>query len=393
MRLLFASFGSPGFLFPTLGIASELMRRGHHVAFASGAESTGFLSGAGIERIPRPKTDGRSFAVATWGVPESILIDLRHLEHALQEFRPDAIVTHQLCISALIAREKHRLPLAVVGQSVYLWPPARFPAYRDCDFSPEWQIDETQRVLNRARSACGLPALTDRNEALATLVAELFMVRTVAELEPDLEHLPAPVHAIGACEWEPPDDGAWEDEEPDTRGDSPPLVYVHEGRTFNQQSFWPCLVEALGGTSIRVAASTGRMDLRLGELPSNFVTREHLPQGKILRHARAVLASGHSSVVLGALARGIPSVLIPGGGETPATATRVAAAGCAIRLHRESLTAKSLRAAIDECLSNESLRENAARLHGAFDRVDGIAVGATLVESLRAFGSAVSRVN
>src|SRR5256885_1161591 len=115
MRFLFCSFSSPGFLFPLVGLAVELRRRGHDVDFASGLPAGHVLETAGFSRVPRGATDGESFDISKWHHPLANAIDAKHAEFAIHRARPDAIVTHHLCLSALTIGERHGLPVAVMG--------------------------------------------------------------------------------------------------------------------------------------------------------------------------------------------------------------------------------------------------------------------------------------
>jgi MGT family glycosyltransferase len=391
MRVLFCSFDSPGHLFPQVGLALEMRRRGHQVAFATGLPARGTLEPLGIERITRGTGDGGSFELTTWFVPLRTAIDVKHVEHAVRRFTPDVLVTQQLCQAPLIVGERQRIPVTVMGLLSYLWPvgqpvsPARFAA---CEPTHRWRLNEAARIMNEARELFRLPALeTDVEDS--PLLGDLFMLRTVPELEPELEAVPARVHAVGPCLWEPPRaNGAWQA----LRGRFPrpeaPLLYVQQGRTFKSPGFWRHLVEALADRPVQVVASTGRMDQPVGDLPPNFLVDGHVPQGLVMPHARAVVSGGTTTVVLGALAHGLPSVVVPGGGETPDNAEKLVAAGCALSVEAEGLTAEAMRLAVEHVMGDEEMRRNCRRMQRAVAPAGGFGRGADLVERLAAGGVA-----
>jgi len=394
MRLLFCSFSSPGFLFPLVGLAAELRRRGHAIGFVSGPHAGEVLATAGFSRIPRSEHDGPSFNVSTWYVPISIAIDVKHIEYAIAREPPDAIVTHHLCFSALIVRDRHAVPAAVLGPMAYLYPPAQ-PTVTglsaECTRRLQWRLEEGMSVLNASRELFRLPA----QPAIADdhgMLGDAYMLRTAPCLETSLDAWPSKVHAVGPCIWEPAmDDAAWQDLRADFAAPEAPVVYVHNGRAFDSPSFWPQLVAALGPAPVQVVASVARMDTELGPLPSNFLVRPHVPQGLVLPHASAVIAGGHSSVAIGAAVHGVPSVLIPHGVETPENTDRLVSAGCALSLDINALTPDHVRYALDHVLGDDGMQRNCAALKDKLRALDSLATAATLVETMASTQAPVLR--
>lgn len=351
MRILFCSHDSPGHLFPLVGLALALRRRGHTVAFATSDKMQPMLDAAEIERIPRADTDGSSFRLGRWGWPIPTAVDVKHTEYAAKRFGPDLLVSHQLCQAPLLVRERQGLSLVVMGLFPYLWPvagPASPPLYEALHATRAWRLQDMVRVLNEARALFRLPPVEAGDPMAHPLLGDRFLLRSVPALEPELDALPPAVRLVGPCLWEPEQDsaaawGALRDELP--AGDAP-LVYVQHGRSFDLPGFWTQLVEALGGEAVRVVASVGRMDRKTGPLPDNFLVRDHVSQGLVLPHAQAAVSSGNTSVVLGALAHGLPSVVLPGGGETADNATKLELLGYGVRMEQEGLEADRLREAV-----------------------------------------------
>ncbi|HEX7119824.1 MAG TPA: nucleotide disphospho-sugar-binding domain-containing protein [Longimicrobiales bacterium] len=395
MRFLMCSFGNPGFLFPMLGLALELRRRGHEVAFVTGIEAGGVLQRLGVRRIPRGDGDGESFHVARWPSPIHTAIDVKHIEYALERFGPDALVTHSLCQAPIIVKERTGIAVGVMGFAAYLWPSA---GGADGTVGPklrrlqEWRAEDMLLQLNRARSLFRLkPRDLDLRDF--PLLGDLFMVRSVPELEPTLPLLPEQVHVVGACLWEPPagESDPWSEIRSRLTAPDAPILYAHQGRAFGRPDFWPLLTCALAGESLQVIASVGRMDGGPGDLPGNFFARDHVPQELVLPRAAAVVCAGHTSVVLGTLTHGLPGVVVPHGGETPDNADRLVAQGCAIRLDGAELGPDTLRDAVFEAMRSDAMRDNARRIQKAFERMSGFDTAATLVEALGTTGERVPR--
>ncbi|HLM68042.1 MAG TPA: nucleotide disphospho-sugar-binding domain-containing protein, partial [Longimicrobium sp.] len=96
----------------------------------------------------------------------------------------------------------------------------------------------------------------------------------------------------------------------------------------------------------------------------------------------AVICGGHTTAVLGALTHGLPSILIPAGGETPDNAEKVVKLGCGVRLQGEAITADAARAAVDEVLAAAEPPRMCREVQQAFARTAPFQKAAELVEEL-----------
>jgi UDP:flavonoid glycosyltransferase YjiC (YdhE family) len=394
MRCLFCSFASPGYLFPLVGLARELVRRGHVVAFATGPEGAEVLEAAGVRRIARGEPDGRSFQVATWGNPVATAVDVKHAEHAVSVFAPDLLVSHQLCQAALLVRERTGLPLAVLGLFGYSWPSSDSSAASTAfasegaarlESTRRWRLGDNLRTLNEARALFRLsPVHVEGGEG--PLLGDRFLLRTTAGLDPELPRLPARVHAAGACLWEPPEEegDAWAPLRARLADPEAPLLYVQPGRTFGGPGFWPVLLEAVAGRPLQVVASVGRMDAPAGSLPPNVHAAPHVPQGLVLPRARAAVYAPTTSAVLAALAHAVPGIAVPSGSETPDNAARLAALGCALALEPEGLSAATLGDALSRVLNDGEMRSACRRARRALGDPGDFTLAADHVERLGA---------
>jgi MGT family glycosyltransferase len=88
----------------------------------------------------------------------------------------------------------------------------------------------------------------------------------------------------------------------------------------------------------------------LGPQPPHVRVERWIPQEELLPRCRAVVSQGGSGVVLGALAHGLPSVLLPVGADQPATAARCAELGAALVLDPVTATPETIRDAVGEVL-------------------------------------------
>jgi UDP:flavonoid glycosyltransferase YjiC (YdhE family) len=139
------------------------------------------------------------------------------------------------------------------------------------------------------------------------------------------------------------------------RGDPAGPVYFTLGTVFERES---------GDLAERVRAGLAGMDVI-------DTTREFVPQASVLPRCRAVVCHGGSGTLVGALAHGLPLVLIPLGADQPLTAARARELGCALVLDAVTATPADVRAAVEEVLGNprhrlaaEALRDEIAALPG-----------------------------
>jgi MGT family glycosyltransferase len=147
-----------------------------------------------------------------------------------------------------------------------------------------------------------------------------------------------------------------------------PLVYVTLGTVFNKPELFRPLLQGLDG-SVSALVTTGRnVDPQsLGSWPPSVRVERFVPQAHVLPRCAAVVAHAGSGSVLGALAHGLPLVLVPQGADQFDNAARCAAAGAAVVIAPEELTAEAVRAALKRVLDEPSFAEAARRVQAEID--------------------------
>ena len=124
-------------------------------------------------------------------------------------------------------------------------------------------------------------------------------------------------------------------------------------------------LQAVADLPVRVLLTVGReLDLdALPERPANVRVEPWVPQQDVLGHAAAAVVHGGSGSTLGALAAGVPLVVVPLFADQPENARRVAevGAGIAVEPNREDPGRRSapLRNAIETVLADPSYGERA----------------------------------
>ena len=120
----------------------------------------------------------------------------------------------------------------------------------------------------------------------------------------------------------------------------------------------------------------------LGTQPANVHIERFMPQAALLPHCDLVVSHAGSGSVLGALAHGLPMVLIPIGADQPLNAARCQALGVAEVLDAMSATPEMVRAAVTRVLADVGSREAAERIRDEIAAMPGPEYAVTLLDRL-----------
>ena len=159
-------------------------------------------------------------------------------------------------------------------------------------------------------------------------------------------------------------------------GTGGPLLYVSFGTVLGHMSFagevYRAVIDAVTGLDARVLVTTGHGfdPSRLRDVPGNVHVEAWVDQADVLAEAELVVCHGGSGTTYGALAAGVPLVVVPVFADQFANAPKVAQAGAGIPVHtgqgsqgrrrpvsRED--APRIRRAIETVLADGSYREAA----------------------------------
>jgi len=359
MRVLFSCMPWEGHFRPLVPLAHALAARGHDVVFAAAAawepraEEEGFpLLAAGLSQ----DEGGARFAP---------------FREKLFQLPPEARRPHQFSTLFAMIHAPAKLPQVLgVAQS---WR-ADAIVHDSCDLAAPI-----------AAASLGLPSVNHSFGAMIPLGA----------LEASREHL-EPLWRGQGLEPDPyagafrglfvdlaPPSFAWEQPRgrvvrlrpvPDTAEApppwldelEPPLVYVTMGTVYNQPKLFRPLLDGLDGhdghASALVTVGLNVEPDALGPLPPRVWVERFVPQAHVLPRSAAVVSHGGSGTTLGALAHGLPLVLVPQAADQFDNAARAEAAGAAVVLRPGEVTAESVRAALGRVLGEPAFAEAARRI-------------------------------
>lgn len=363
MRVLISSTKFLGHFNPLLPYIAALKKLGHDVAVAAPEELAARLGQADIEHLPvgeptqeevdasRRAIDAASEAMAVKvAIAESFLdrsrATLPDLGRIIAGWRPDLVVRDSLELGALVAATAAGLPCCRVGVHC---------GQGEMDFIPNLIPG-----IDRLRGSTGLPVdngASLRGEQVFSAFPD-FMddgVDWLGTQEPFRTRpasAPPPSANVKRPSWAP------------SPGET--FVYVTlgtvSGRSDKSRAAYRAVLEALSTLPVRALLTTGPVmpHEHLGTIPPNVTIEVFVPQSEVLPYAQAVVCHGGSGSLIGALAQGIPTVVVPLFADQPHNAASVARVGAGVSV--TDRTVPILRAAIIRVLEDETIRQTARRI-------------------------------
>jgi UDP:flavonoid glycosyltransferase YjiC (YdhE family) len=381
MRILFTFAGGSGHFTPLVPIARAAEAAGHTIAFAGQPAMVPEVEAAGFAMF----ATGGATVGSNLKISELLAVDAEREDRALSEgyagrtararagalltlcteWKPDLLVCDEIDFGCMVAAEQLGLPHA----TVLVIAAGSFVRH-----------SLLAEPLNRLRALHGLPPDPD----LAMLSRYLVLSPFPPSYRDPAFPLPATAHSLrpltlgtarddSALPWIIQLSGA-------------PIVYFTLGTVFNLESgdLFQRVLAGLRDLPINVIATVGR-DIdpaELGPQPANIRIERFIPQSAILPHCAAVVSHGGSGSVLGALAHGLPAVLIPMGADQPLNADRCAALGVGLALDAVTSRPETVRAAVATVLDNPSYRRAAERMRDEIAALPGPEYAVGLLERL-----------
>ncbi|MFB7670410.1 glycosyltransferase [Kitasatospora purpeofusca] len=369
-----------GHVNPTVGLARELVARGHEVAWTGtetalrpllGPDATVF--GTGTRAFRAQGGHGLAAVRSLW---EGFIVPYarfttKALDAAVREFRPDALLVDQHTPAGALVAHRHRLPWGTLAPgAMELGRP-----FRGLPLLEEWMTGLLLGLWRRA----GLPEEEYVDPRFSPALVLAFTAPALTGPEP----VPAHLAAVGPVLTDRPADPAfpWERLLPERR-----RVLVTMGTLSGElgADFLARAVRALElcGPDVQpVFAAPGEL---LPELPGHAVAVDRAPVLELMRRGvlDAVLCHGGMNTVGEALVHGLPLVTAPIRHDQPFVAAQVAAAGAGLRVPFARVTPDHLAAALRSVLDEPGYRAAAARVGAELLAGGGAEAAADRVEAL-----------
>lgn len=367
-RILAMTSPARGLLYPIVETALTLRARGHDVHIVTIADEVPLLRTLGLGASPLP-TDlehaapgdqhggSRSVRALTDRLVARADAEFTHLTASIARHAPDVVMADVSATGAHLAAEASGLPWGV-------WSPTFVPLRGDgpppglglrVRPGPVWRARDAAlgaiargvwdrtflRPLNDLRARHGLAPVAHTEDIIAA--APLVLSLLGPPLQNPSPSWPTSVVTVGPSLWGPPAD-------PDPRIDAvdgPIAMVTCSTEVQDDAVLAHTALDALAGSDLHTVVTTGAHD------PDGFLGHPRatvarlLPHHQLLARAEVVITHGGLGITQKALARGVPLVVVPFGRDQRDVAVRVEAAGVGVRLVPRSLTADTLRDAVD----------------------------------------------
>ena len=144
------------------------------------------------------------------------------------------------------------------------------------------------------------------------------------------------------------------------------------------------MIEAVRDEDIALIVTVGRHNdpASLGPQPDNVLVHQYIPQGVLLPRCDAVITHGGSGTTLGALAFGVPLLVLPQGADQYSNAERIVAAGAGLQLLKDELSVDAVRDSVRTVLDDASYRRSAERIQTEIHEMPHARDAVTRIEAL-----------
>ncbi|MBR7826575.1 glycosyltransferase family 1 protein [Actinospica sp. MGRD01-02] len=380
MRILFTFIGGSGHFRPLVPFARAAQAAGHTVAVAGSGRRYEEIRGAGFAAFRTSEPKPRA-GVAAEAEPQLEPVDLAREEQVMRdgfagrgarrhatavreialEWKPDVIVRDEVDFGSAIAAEVLGIPC--VNVIVLLAGGLARP-------------DVVRDPIAALRTEWGLVA----DPQMARLNGELVIMPAPPSLRDPRYPLPEGTFWCGSGDRvvrrERAGGGGG--------GGGRPLIYFTLGTFDTHRSVFERVLAGLRDLPVRVVTTVGRQldPASFGPQPEHVRIESFIPQDEVLAEADMVIAHGGSGTLIGSLAHGIPSVLLPMGADQPHNTRRCVELGTAVELDPVAFRAEDAARAVTSLLSDTSYTAAARRIQDEINGLPEPAEALPLMEAL-----------
>lgn len=385
MKIAVVAGPAPGHAFPAASLASALQRRGHEVLVVTGVSWLPALERAGLpaEHLPLLKADPRD-AVFGFRLYGRAAEQARPLAEQLTGLGVEAVVADTLTVAGAFAADLMDVPLLELIPHPLQDFSVGLPAPGSGLRAGRNPLTKGRDALLRRLHLKGLAqGARERRQARAgiglTHPERLPLGRLVATL-PGLEIVrpdwPERTVVVGPMEWDPAEWAVGERDVPLPPGDAP-LVFVSASTApSGATGLLEASLVACDKLGLRLVST--QFDPYDGELPA-WASVGPGRQAPALDASSVVVTGGGHGMVAKALVRGLPQLVIPGGGEQFDNAMRLKRLGAGIPMLPMRLTTARVTTAIARLVGDPAYR-TAAQQVGASATALGPDYAARMVE-------------
>jgi UDP:flavonoid glycosyltransferase YjiC (YdhE family) len=148
------------------------------------------------------------------------------------------------------------------------------------------------------------------------------------------------------------------------------------------------VLQALSKTQQRAILLSGWGGMQKTDLPASIFMVDSIPHAWLFSHVAAVVHHGGAGTTAAGLRAGVPSIVIPFIADQPFWGKRVYDLGVGpAPIPRRKLTIDRLAGAIQEAVTNTTMRQRAAALGSKIQAEDGVANAVEIIERIEGINS------
>jgi MGT family glycosyltransferase len=394
-----------GHLYPIMGPATELARRGHEVHVVTLASEVELVRSQGLhaeamdQAIEAREMDDyngknpmQALALGLAAFGDRAPHDRVDLADAIDRVEPDVLIVDTNSWGALATAEASGLPWCVFQPYFSPLPSRDVPPFgpgfppaggpmgwlRDRMLHP-FTFGQLNKLaipkVNQIRGAAGLDPAGSMVEVLTRSPLTLYF--TAEPFEYPRTDWPDSYQMVGPASWNPPA------ETPDwlPKVDGPIVLVTLSTERQDDGAMLQAALDGLADTDLFVVGTSAAHDPSSFDVPKSGRVEGFVPHDPIVRRAVVVVCHGGMGITQRALFHGVPPVVVPFGRDQHEVARRVEHAQAGVRLSPKKLTAKRLRDAVRDARDRA---EGARRISEAFRGAGGDPRAADLIEGLLA---------
>ncbi|EKD09388.1 glycosyltransferase [Limnospira platensis] len=423
-RIVLATYGSLGDLYPYLAIARGLKARGYQPIIAAAEKYRSYVAAEEIEFHPLRLEDtweqDNKFIQMLMDSQREVeyIICYQLMPHLLATYtdlmtavrRADLLITHPLILPGRIVAEQTQIPwistVISAFMSVYDSPGGdRFASRTEAIASPvseyerclQWVAKDAEQrqlrsrlrhwsaPLRQLRSSLGLPPGPDplfEGQHSPDLVLALFS-QVFARPQPDW---PRQTVVTGFPFYDNPSNQGLSEELREFLDSGPPPIVFTLGSTVvwtPGNFYWSSAIAAhqLGYRSV-LMMGPGADSVRPDQLPEGAIAVNYAPHGQIFPRAAAIVHHGGMGTTAEALRSGRRMLVVPHKYDQPENAARVVRLGVARMLPPQQYTAELVANELRQLLFEKQYAQKAAAIGEAIGAENGVETACDAIANL-----------